>query len=176
MSPRQKVVLWVGVLLMAVMGVCPPWACVGAGGIRRAIGYHLLFLPPEGACFAATVDGSRLLIQWAMLLVVGAACCIAWPTPGEVRKLRETMGLVNGLAFWTGAIVTGLLYYAKSDESLQQNLRRFGYDIWAPPIYATGKALLLSSIAFVLVAATVEVLPGKIREFTAEIREKIGKR
>jgi hypothetical protein len=78
-SFRQKIVLWSGVLLVVGTGVCPPWITRfgPAGNFKRPLGCHWLFLPPQAP--NVDVDLSRLLIQWAMIGLVTASVCWAWP-------------------------------------------------------------------------------------------------
>lgn len=91
MNHAQKTILLVGTLVIALMGVYPPWMRVEPHEPARPMGYGLLWQPPQevqreranlfglelqldmGPLKANSIDWSRLLTQWATIAVVTAA-------------------------------------------------------------------------------------------------------
>jgi hypothetical protein len=89
MGVKQKVVVWVGVLLIVAMGAYPPWVRTGIAvkDLRlQEYTYAWIFRPPmpvnremdEGLTLATAVsiDIPRLLVQWAT--VAFGALGVAW--------------------------------------------------------------------------------------------------
>ncbi|MBY0550967.1 MAG: hypothetical protein K2W95_27055 [Candidatus Obscuribacterales bacterium] len=90
MNHAQKTILLTGALVIALMGVCPPWMRVEPGEPARAMGYGLLWQPPQenfskranlfglelqlemGPMKANSIDWSRLLTQWVVIGAVTA--------------------------------------------------------------------------------------------------------
>ncbi len=75
MNRKQRRAIWVGVVLIVLMGLLPPWQRVYGRDGRVSASYSLLFDPPENA----VIDTTRLLIQW--FLVVGARVVTAKDHP-----------------------------------------------------------------------------------------------
>lgn len=76
----------IALLLFAAMGLCPPWVYTGFGtSVVRPAGYHLVFAPPtpESDRWAdgVRIDGTRLLLQWAVLAAVVGALMIRRSKP-----------------------------------------------------------------------------------------------
>lgn len=74
MNAKQKQVVMIGIVLIALMGLIPPWTCQFRVGEFKAGGYAFIFDPPSGGpCFiGAEVNISRLLVQWlGVCLVAG---------------------------------------------------------------------------------------------------------
>lgn len=61
MNRKQKIVVGVGITIVFIMGLFPPWL---AG--THHIGYHLI------CATNGTIDTNRLLIQWATVIIVVA--------------------------------------------------------------------------------------------------------
>ena len=77
--PRQKIIVWLAVLLIAGMGLYPPWVSVrGLARFRTPAGYHWLFSPPSAD--PIELDVARLLVQWLLVIVCSAALGWAWPS------------------------------------------------------------------------------------------------
>ena len=85
MNGKQKVCIWIGIALFVLMGILPPWVYRndmdnnGAGlRMEASAGYSLLISPPElrkpwnwdRSFTAVSIDVTRLLIQWAMVVVL----------------------------------------------------------------------------------------------------------
>lgn len=133
MKPRQLAIIWVGALLVAGTALYPPWACVGRQGIGAAVGYHWFFAPPEGECLAASVDFSRLLIQWVVVAALAAALYWAWPPPAFFTRISRIFArsfkifvafyrlvLTAAPVLIFGAVCLGFLYMVC--EALQPSL------------------------------------------------------
>lgn len=77
MNKKQKIAFLVGIGIIVLMGLIPPWYYAFVGGPHRLLGaYGLLFSPPSlvGAEDLADVyiDLSRLLVQWAVVAIATA--------------------------------------------------------------------------------------------------------
>jgi len=93
MNIKQRIVLLIGALIFVGLGLYAPWhdkgskasesiygssnidvpAPVVAAEYDYAVGYALIFRPPEGA----TIDLSRLAVEWACLAVItGSLICV----------------------------------------------------------------------------------------------------
>jgi hypothetical protein len=68
----QKVVLWLGILLLVAMGLVPPWRAGPEGG-RGALGYGFILEPPGQD---AQIDLARLLVPCALVAVVTAGLMV----------------------------------------------------------------------------------------------------
>ena len=67
MNKNQKIVVVIGLVIIVLMGLFPPWKMI-FGGTPMALGYEFLFSPPG----IANVDSLRLLVQWlGVCIVVG---------------------------------------------------------------------------------------------------------
>lgn len=78
MNFKQKMVLWIGVIAIVWMGIVPPWQAVSKfpeSNIKRvqAIGHNPIFEPPSQHGAGVTIDLTRLLIQWAITVLITAA-------------------------------------------------------------------------------------------------------
>ena len=91
---NNRIILVVGVTIIVLMGIFPPWAET----IRRngeiitsgnSIGYSFLFDPPRSTkpyVGSVNLDWSRLGLQWALVAI--AFGCAAWAV--KTRQLRKT--------------------------------------------------------------------------------------
>jgi len=82
-NKRQRVVVLVGVAVVAGMMLFPPWqykrGSYKIGGITEPVtvkpaGYGFIFNPPASA---ETVDISRLAVQCAVVAVLAFGACVA---------------------------------------------------------------------------------------------------
>jgi hypothetical protein len=72
MNRIQQLTVIIGVAIMVLMGLMPPWYfSIGYGAYFKG-GYGFLFFPPSHNDFAPVINLSRLLIQWA---VIALASC-----------------------------------------------------------------------------------------------------
>jgi len=78
MNDKQEVVLWIGTAIFVLMSLFPPWlytydALVYGLHTQKPIGYFWLFSKPQPSdsnYAGVSIDCSRLLIQWAIVVVV----------------------------------------------------------------------------------------------------------
>jgi len=73
-------VLWMGLLVIVVMGVYPPWA-FRYGEIRLGHRYALITEPPSYGSFSGpqtSLDANQLGIQWAAVVVISAGLIYIW--------------------------------------------------------------------------------------------------
>ena len=76
---RRTVVLWVGIALIVLMCLVPPWVrrYTGTYSSRDPIGYHLLFRPPSRGHIY--LDTSRLVVQcFAVALLTAGVLATPW--------------------------------------------------------------------------------------------------
>jgi hypothetical protein len=66
MNKKQKNVMWIGIALIVVMGIFPPWAISDQGSFAM-LGYGFILSPPKNACH---INTSHLYVQWIMVTVV----------------------------------------------------------------------------------------------------------
>ena len=84
MNKKQKAVILIGVVIILVMGIFPPWIYVyhravsmSGKGVdifsEKSAGYVLVFKPPppekESEPYGIRLDSNRLLAQWAMVIL-----------------------------------------------------------------------------------------------------------
>jgi len=94
MNDRQRIVLCVGLVVMAVMGLRPPWVVTFDNGYvhsRTDAGYGLVWDPPARPRGGITIDASRLAVMWvAVGLVTAVGLLLAgrrWSSPKSMRNL-----------------------------------------------------------------------------------------
>jgi hypothetical protein len=69
LNSRQLASLWGGILVIAIMGIVPPWR--EGSGAGNPLPYAPIFNPPSlAAASGVTVDYSRLSVQWLITLVI----------------------------------------------------------------------------------------------------------
>ena len=78
MSNKQLIVLWIGVGLIVLMCLFPPWVRVlrmSGGTLREGYGYHCVFMPPplNNKRWSPYLDTSRLIIQCITVAVLTGA-------------------------------------------------------------------------------------------------------
>ncbi len=97
MNKKQLACLWIGIIVIVLMGLFPPWIIPSSSeGIKYRIdrGYKILFSPveiqipkTEVAFSAATLDMHRLCIQWFMVAVItGGLVCTFKNRPKDKEK------------------------------------------------------------------------------------------
>jgi len=75
---KQKIVVWVGVAIVLLMGIVPPWKHqirISEKVTFEPAGYGFIFSPPkpkahQGAPNRPYIQFSRLLLQWALVAVI----------------------------------------------------------------------------------------------------------
>lgn len=70
MNKKQKKILWIGIIIIALTGMFPPYNYeVGFGG-KKQVSYDFFLSPPYHS--SAELDFARLTIQWIIVAVVTA--------------------------------------------------------------------------------------------------------
>jgi len=79
MNTKQKIVLWIGITIIVVMGVFPPWVQRG-GLVEKSDGYSFILKEPEHfeMGWFPRPDVSRLFIQWVMVAVITAGFIVTF--------------------------------------------------------------------------------------------------
>ena len=72
MNKKQKIVLWIGIAVIVIMGIFPPWVISGYSTGRPIAGsYSLITSPPKmGEAYAKSIDLYRLGVQWVIVGVI----------------------------------------------------------------------------------------------------------
>ena len=68
MNLKQKICLWIGIVIFVIMGIFPPWIVAPTILQPKHGGYHFILSPPEvkyPECYS--LNTSLLLIQWAIV-------------------------------------------------------------------------------------------------------------
>jgi hypothetical protein len=66
MNRIQIIILWIGIAVIVVMGIFPPWMKSIQGAIKQN-GYDFILAPPEIYCH---INTPRLYVQWIMVAVI----------------------------------------------------------------------------------------------------------
>jgi hypothetical protein len=95
MNQKQKLTLWIGIAVVALIGLFPPWNSVQtiatAGGVirsTRSAGHALLFAPPVVLephvkhnfpldVLDVELDTTRLVVELVFTLIVGGGLVVA---------------------------------------------------------------------------------------------------
>ena len=91
MNLKQKITLLLGIIIIVLMGIYPPWGQYAAssetGRIKlRPLGYSF-FTTPSGSERGADIDYTRLAFQWIM---------VAISTGGFLLMLKDKKKLQRG--------------------------------------------------------------------------------
>lgn len=93
MNRRQKIVLWIGIAVIVVMGVFPPWLYTTTGNglnSKKNAGYSCILFPPPpkgvGLRYGISLDVSRLCVQWAIVVVITAGLIVAFKDNKDEQK------------------------------------------------------------------------------------------
>lgn len=100
LNRRQGITLAIGFMLFAGAGVLPPWReTLKTSRVEsdKPIGHHLIFDPPKAkpgplsAAISYSIDGSRLFVLWAVILVgTGALILLTGRSaPEGARRIRR---------------------------------------------------------------------------------------
>lgn len=97
MNTKQKRVIFIGFLIIVIMGLFPPWnhkIYTSRRVIETYAGYGFIFYPPslKGEDGIAKIDSIRLLFQWilATIITVGlTVICKDEKGIFDFKKLKE---------------------------------------------------------------------------------------
>lgn len=71
MNLKQKIALLIGIIIIVLMGIYPPWCDHygndATGRTTLFTGYSLFTIPPE---YSVDIHYVRLVFQWAMVVIV----------------------------------------------------------------------------------------------------------
>lgn len=76
LNKLQKIILWIGILLLVAMTLFPPWRAVSnppGYDVTQSIGYGIFMRPPRsplGYESYVVINYGRLFLQWAGLAVI----------------------------------------------------------------------------------------------------------
>jgi hypothetical protein len=99
LTPRQRRVLWVGIVLFLLAAIFPPWHEIVNVPYRmhfeKNVGYSFVLSPPAAldpfaAVATVNLDWSRLLLEWIIVAVLAAAGILACPRSASVRSGDST--------------------------------------------------------------------------------------
>ena len=94
MNEKQKAILVMGIIIIILMGLFPPWVYTHYGTYSE---YSFIATPPEGRGIVK-LDSSRLVLQWIVVLIAAGLGVFLTSTqnkeprnkePDETNKLRE---------------------------------------------------------------------------------------
>jgi len=77
MNKKQKIALWLGIIIIVAMGTFPPWVISIQGAIQQR-GYDFILIPPEEYCH---INTSRLYVQWIMVVLITGGLLITIKSP-----------------------------------------------------------------------------------------------
>lgn len=108
MNKKQKLVLWVGIVMITLMGAFPPWVSVDNipnSNIKRTqpIGYEWLWTSPTlwrrdplyhharviDTSKGMAIDTSRLYVQWAVVALITAGLIYTFKDKKDKRTKDE---------------------------------------------------------------------------------------
>lgn len=79
MNLKQNICLWIGIAVIVVMGIFPPWTVGQTILSPQDGGYHFILSHQEVRsidCY--NLNTSRLLIQWTMVVVITGGLLITF--------------------------------------------------------------------------------------------------
>jgi hypothetical protein len=124
-SKLQRNLIGIGVAVVVLMGVVPPWAETyqdrSISQVHRPVGYMPLWLPPpssrSGAAYGVRVDWSRLSLQWLLVgVTTGGLCLVRVDVRPALQWFVANRQIIFavlwfGAGLWTGVILTGAVTY-----------------------------------------------------------------
>lgn len=92
----QRSIVLVSIVIIALMGIAPPWVYTYSREntySEEPAGYGLIVSPPprkaEYATHGIRIDTSRLLIQWVVVLAIGAVGILVTTTLNGKRAAQK---------------------------------------------------------------------------------------
>jgi len=72
MNKKQLKILWIGITIIVLMGLFPPWHTqIPQIGTQKPFGYAFIFAPPEvGSRMYPTLNIPQLMVQWIIVLAI----------------------------------------------------------------------------------------------------------
>jgi hypothetical protein len=97
MNKKQVVISIIGVAIVFLMGIIPPWKIVDTSSMtyrEMPAGYYFIFAPPEPdeeELLGVKLDLSRLAVQWVTILfVIAAALFLTQEKEEESNSMDNT--------------------------------------------------------------------------------------
>jgi hypothetical protein len=90
MNWKQKTCLWIGVAVIVLMGLFPPWE----SHYGSLVAYSFTMYPPCGRCF---VDTSSLCLQWFTVTVVTGGLIVTLADKKPKGQRKQSMHFERGL-------------------------------------------------------------------------------
>ena len=83
MNHKQKIVIWIAISIITIMGLFPPWVkTISNVSEEKPAGYSLIFAPRDvykmGSGPGIHLDVARLLVQWAMVILVAGGIILVF--------------------------------------------------------------------------------------------------
>jgi hypothetical protein len=95
MNTKQRRAIWIGVAIIVLMGLVPPWCIARYGTCLQSGGYKLILDPPS----VGGIDVSRLIIQWFLVVVVVGAYLVVVRRPNEPVSTKPVYCSICGAEF-----------------------------------------------------------------------------
>ena len=94
MNTKQKICLWVGIVVIVFMGLYPPWISRAAIGSRHSdVGCEWIWAAPElkseNSTYAAHLNIPRLCVQWFVAVVVTGGLIVSFKDKKEKKPNDE---------------------------------------------------------------------------------------
>ena len=74
MNRTHLIILWIGIILIVLMGLFPPWTLILEGSVGT-LGYAFILSRPRKIC---NINTSLLFAQWIMVAVVTGGLIITF--------------------------------------------------------------------------------------------------
>jgi hypothetical protein len=87
MNRKQIICLWIGIIIIVLMGIFPPWSAYKGDGECYLLHKFILFQPAEKN-IPARIDTGHLFVQWIMVAVVTGGLIFTFRDKKE-KKLKE---------------------------------------------------------------------------------------
>ena len=83
MNGKQKICLWIGIAVIVLMSLFPPWLYTQARitEVQTNAGYHFLLTPPQPqgeVGYGIHLDMSRLFVQWIVIIAIAAGLIVSF--------------------------------------------------------------------------------------------------
>ena len=88
MNKKQKICLWIGIAIIVLMSLFPPWFYTHARitEVQTNAGYHFLLIPPlpyDKVGSGIRLDTSRLFVQWVVIAIITSGLIVTFKDKKE---------------------------------------------------------------------------------------------
>ena len=84
MYKRQKIILWIGIIIIVLMGLFPPYEYEGRFG--KQFSFRFLFCPDR----FSELDLMRLIIQWIIVSILAVGAIYSTKGSKNVSSEKDT--------------------------------------------------------------------------------------